>query len=58
MIVSLTIFGRELFTLEFGRRFRVVSEGETLVHLGSLTEVSVDDSEDEESEQVPFGFAP
>jgi hypothetical protein len=57
MIVSLTILGRELFSFEVGRRFRVVSEGETLVHLGSLTEVAGDDSEDED-EQLPFGFAP
>lgn len=60
MIVSLTLFGRQFFTLEVGRRFRVVPEGSTLVHLGTLTELSQDDlEEDEESEEghLSFGFS-
>lgn len=52
MIVSLALFGREIFVFEIGRRFLVDSSQE-LVRLGANVELSED-----EDPGVPFGFSP
>jgi hypothetical protein len=62
MIISLVLFGREIVKVEVGRRFRVVPEGSTLVHLGLLSELAEDDEDDTEEAapegRLPFGFSP
>lgn len=64
MIISLAVFGRELFTLEIGRRVFLEDEpdGSSRVVLGTAAEFADDEGDFEdhayEERAHPFGFSP
>lgn len=59
MIVSLSLFGREIFAFEVGRRFLAEEPADRFVRLGLNSEISDDEEPgypDGEDDEMPFGF--
>lgn len=56
MLISLSLFGREIFSLEIGRRFVTVDDGSTLVHFGASTELAEENEEAAPEGRLSYGF--
>lgn len=57
LIISLSVFGREILFFEIGRRIIDGPEGPSLVRLESTSELAQEPDNFESAEELPYGFA-